>query len=302
MPRYLIPLLLIFIAANAFCAGQTSANFLNIPIGAKNSAMGETGAAESGINAMYWNPAGLATIETPEFSFGNASLFEGIYLQNAACALKIGNGVLGVSFNYLSMSAITKYDNTGAQQDIFTPFDNSVSATYAWDISATPEKTCVGLTLKYINSHIVDSDNASTVAMDAGIYFDTIFEDMRFGVVFQNLGRPMKFNSEAFSLPLNIKAGFNYLVTDGLSLSADVNKTIDTDAVLNGGAEYLCQIGEETGLAFRGGYKSNNVELGGSAGVTMGVGFIFGVLTLDYAYVPYGDLGDTNRISLGYKF
>jgi hypothetical protein len=138
--------------------------------------------------------------------------------------------------------------------------------------------------------------------MDAGIYFDTVFEDLRFGVVFQNLGRPMKFDAEAYSLPLNIKAGFNYLLTDGLSLSADVNKTIDTDAIFNGGAEYICQIGDETGLAFRGGYKSNNVELGGSAGVTMGVGFIFGVLTLDYAYVPYGDLGDTSRISLGYKF
>ena len=37
-------------------------------------------------------------------------------------------------------------------------------------------------------------------------------------------------------------------------------------------------------------------------GLTAGIGYKFGRICLDYAYVPYGDLGDTHRISLGMKF
>jgi len=37
------------------------------------------------------------------------------------------------------------------------------------------------------------------------------------------------------------------------------------------------------------------------SGLTSGVGFRLGDLTMDYAFVPYGDLGLTHRISLSFK-
>ena len=49
----------------------------------------------------------------------------------------------------------------------------------------------------------------------------------------------MKFNQQAYSLPLNVKAGANYLITDGLDISLDINKGIETDAVINFGGEYF---------------------------------------------------------------
>ena len=33
-----------------------------------------------------------------------------------------------------------------------------------------------------------------------------------------------------------------------------------------------------------------------------GIGVVYQLYTFDYAFVPYGDLSDTQRISIGYKF
>jgi len=38
------------------------------------------------------------------------------------------------------------------------------------------------------------------------------------------------------------------------------------------------------------------------SGLSVGAGIVWGSAKLDYAFVPYGDLGNTHRISLGYRF
>ena len=299
----MIPLIafLLYYPVNAFCAGETSANFLKIGTGAKNVAMGETGATETGLNALYWNPAGVADVENMEATFMDAAWLETISFQNVAFARKFDFGVLAVSADYLSMSSMDKYDNTGGRQGSFGASDQAIKLTYALDVSATPEKTYAGVTLKYLSSNI-DNFTATAFALDAGLYFDTIFEDLRFGIVFQNLGTPMKFDVNSYSLPFNLKAGVNYLVADGLDASLDLNKAIDTGVLFNTGAQYVYPIDDEIAVAIRGGYRSNTTGLGGSAGMTMGFGIVYRSYRFDYAFVPYGDLADTNRFSLGYKF
>jgi hypothetical protein len=287
--------------SQVFCAGETSANFLKIGVGAKNTAMGETGATETGLNALYWNPAGVADVENMEATFMSATWLETISFQNAAFARKFDFGVLAVSADYLSMARIERYDNTGGNQGSYSASDQAIMVTYALDVSATPERTYAGVTFKQISSRI-DNFKATAYALDAGLYFDTIFEDLKFGVVFQNLGTPMKYEVNSFSLPLNVKAGVNYLAMEGLDVSLDINKGTDTGIITNTGAQYAYSINEETGFFLRGGYRTNTSGLGGSAGVTMGFGIVYQSYRFDYAFVPYGDLSDTNRFSLGYKF
>ena len=58
-------------------------------------------------------------------------------------------------------------------------------------------------------------------------------------------------------------------------------------------------------FAIRAGYKHNsaiNNTLGALSGLTCGAGFKLGIMGIDYALVPYGDLGYTHRISLVAKF
>ena len=57
-------------------------------------------------------------------------------------------------------------------------------------------------------------------------------------------------------------------------------------------------------LALRVGYQANlaDNQIQGLTGLTAGIGVTYEGLGLDYAYLPYGDLDNTHRISLSYKF
>ena len=95
-------------------------------------------------------------------------------------------------------------------------------------------------------------------------------------------------------LPLTLKMGIAWS-GEALTLAADVAKPQDNDLYWCVGAEWwMREI-----IALRAGYKTNqDIAEGWSAGL----GFKFQRIHLDYAYVPYGDLGNTHRISLGMKF
>jgi hypothetical protein len=53
-------------------------------------------------------------------------------------------------------------------------------------------------------------------------------------------------------------------------------------------------------FSLRLGYKYNSTmtSLDGLNGLSTGVGFAVGSLNIDYAFVSYGDLGYTHRVSL----
>lgn len=54
----------------------------------------------------------------------------------------------------------------------------------------------------------------------------------------------------------------------------------------------------------RVGYQGSleNNQIGGLTGFTAGAGLRIGPVRLDYAFVPYGDLGTSHRVSVGYEF
>jgi hypothetical protein len=57
-------------------------------------------------------------------------------------------------------------------------------------------------------------------------------------------------------------------------------------------------------VAVRIGYQASlaNNQTGGATGLAVGAGFLYRGFTLDYAFLPYGDLGQAQRISLTYDF
>ncbi len=64
------------------------------------------------------------------------------------------------------------------------------------------------------------------------------------------------------------------------------------------GAEYLLGI-----LALRAGYRSDIKDnIDSASGISAGLGLKLGSFDLNYAWVPYGDLGTANRLSIGIWF
>ena len=55
-------------------------------------------------------------------------------------------------------------------------------------------------------------------------------------------------------------------------------------------------------MAGRAGYNTENINTGGLNGFTAGVGIRYRDYSIDYAFVPYGDLGSTDRVSISVAF
>ena len=295
-------LLLMFSAVRAQGAGTTAATFLKLGVGAKNIAMGETGATDMGPDALHWNPAGISEIEGNTVSFSHAMLLSDIGFENASYCTRFPFGAMGISFDYLTMPAIDRYDNTGTRQkDSFTPMDAAGAVTYANTFGPIP----LGVTLRYIYSQL-DEKAADAVSCDVGAFFHRLIfpesDRFRIGLVVQNIGTPMKFVNESFSLPTNVKFGVSYILNENLNAEVDVNQALGTKAIGNAGIEYSYSFSEDIWLMVRGGVKSNTEGLGGVTGLTGGIGFTYQKISVDYAYVPYGDLDTTQRITLNFGF
>ena len=298
----LITSALFYFSGVAGAAGTASGAFLKLGVGARNVAMGETGAAESGIYSLYWNPAGLSNIETVTVSFMHALWLDGITFQQAAYAQRMEPCAVGISATYLSMPAIDKYDRTGVKQNsTYTPTDMALAFSLARNFETVP----VGATIKFISSSI-DDKTAMAVAADVGACYDIAYsgaeKKIRLGLAVQNIGTPMKFETESFPLPLNVKLGAACSASDHTVIALDLNKAVDSDVTAHVGAEYALQLGGSSSLAGRLGYKTNARWSEGLTGITAGIGISINRLGLDYAFVPYGDLDTTHRISISLGF
>ena len=96
--------------------------------------------------------------------------------------------------------------------------------------------------------------------------------------------------------------GDAYKVKDKWIVSLDVSAPIDNE--INGGigVENNYKLSDNINVAWRIGYNTKTTDVGGLGGCSLGLGGNFKRYRVDYAFVPFGDLGDTHRISIGISF
>jgi tetratricopeptide (TPR) repeat protein len=103
----------------------------------------------------------------------------------------------------------------------------------------------------------------------------------------------VRYLSRRERLPLNARAGVAWGFTAG-----ENENTLTIDAMKERSMPVQFGAGAETvfakALAVRAGFSKRNDA---GVGVTAGLGWTLGGLSIDYAIVPYGDLGLTHRIS-----
>ena len=154
----------------------------------------------------------------------------------------------------------------------------------------------LGIAGKYLREKI-DATIAQSGAVDVGILLDLSRIDQPFslGIAVQNLGLRAKFQSTYEELPINFKAGIAYRFLDSGLFVLDVNLPQQGASTVCGGWEYVAF----KMLALRTGYNGRNET---DSGITAGGGIRFNTLSVDYAFVPFGDLGNSHRISLSYRW
>lgn len=289
-------------------AGTQGAQFLKLPVGAKYIAMGEAGTAiADDANAIYYNVAGLVRLEkkSAEYMYGGFMLKDKISGDKdpgqhwIAYAMPISEtiGSAGIGIQLFSAGEFTKTDAAATSKGTVNPSDLAVNLSYARMLSEIP----VGMTLKIVNSKIENS--ATAVALDFGAQYTKLMEGKLYlGAALQNLGSGLKYEAGTAPLPVLFKLGSGYKVWENWVASLDIVVPNEGTIAAAFGTDYLHKINEEMNVSGRLGFNTRTIKVDGFSGLSLGFGVGFKIATLDLAWMPMGDLGQTIRFSLGVKF
>lgn len=288
-------------------AGTTAAAFLKNPPSARFNALGDAcSAGIDGSEALFWNPAGMASLEEglrSDLTAGYNALLETAYHSSVGFARPFsGLGVFGVGLLYASQSSQQGYTPVGDPSDKFTPNDLAFVFGYAKKLQSLR----AGAGLKIVRSQISDV-SGTTFALDLGMQYmgavDTTEGPIDLGAGIENLGPAMSIGSGSDPLPFRLQMGARWHVSERISGVLDGVLPVDQDPSVGLGVEGRFPLGEKIAGSLRAGYNIARTRgVDGLTGLTAGMGFEWDRLRLDYAWVPYGDLGSTNRVSFGYSF
>ncbi len=300
--------LLIFSGGNLFAGeGTTAANFLKFSQSAREAALaGAYSALADDSNAVFSNPGALANVEKTEIGLGFTSYIQDSKMGLVSYARDFKDGKLGMGLSLLSITGIEKRglsDTPGIIPDSgnFSSSDMAFFLSYAKKnvFPNMVDNLNGGINLKYISSKI-DIYSASALAVDIGfIYKYSDKTNLAFSVF--NLGTKMKYDQDSDNLPLNIKAGMAYKWKEKTNFLAEVSEYIyDEKLYPSIAAEHQIREGFVLRAGYKFGYDTSN--LGSLVGLSAGFGIRVSDIGFNYAYIPFGDLGNVHRFDFQMKF
>jgi hypothetical protein len=266
-------------------------------------------------HAIYYNPAGLADVPHYEIPLSNNSWFQGINQQSIGIAYNLHDvrtenleelGTIAFSMNTLDYGDLKGMNAAGVSTGDFDAEDQVMTLSYGRALLDLPEtgRILAGLSGRMITQDI-DSKKWTHYTFDAGALWRLPGNPFSLGLALQNFGGKLGYEDESFDAPLNLKAGAAYHPANDLTLAADVNSPANADLYFAIGGEYNLM----NTLALRLGYNTRSDQ---GMGLTAGFGVMlkqvdiefmyFREIDIDYAFVPYGDLGDAHRVTLNLKF
>ena len=270
------------LACYASDAGTTAANFLKIGVGARATAMGGafTAIVDDG-TALYWNPAGLARIEDLGISAMYNMHFQEVTQGYLSGAFPFLGGTVGLGVNYIDMGQIEGRDEEGNPTDLFGASDTHISLGYARKLSS---RLMLGVSAGILQE-IIAEDTKNALLANGGLLFMPS-SSLSLGLAVQNIGSSLGEDP----LPFTWRTGVAYS-WNSLTIGADAVKATDNEMQLCAGLEWW--IGSM--IALRGGYTTGQDT---GSGISCGLGLNIRTIDLDYAYVPYGELGNTHKVSI----
>jgi hypothetical protein len=263
-------------AENTRRLGTAGAQELVIPYGSRGTAMGGAVLANvSGVESMYWNPAGLASLEGTEVMFTHLPYIAEINVNYVGVGTKIeGFGTLGFGVKSVAIGKMeeTTEDAPEGTGRVFEPSLTVLNVTYSRVLTAN---VSFGVTTMFINERIFEAQ-ASGVAFDVGFLYDPRWKGVSFGLVVKNYGPEMRFSGNGFNrslddrpvapkaakfdLPSSLAMGMSYdFLNSGknfASFSGNFRSNNYSNEQWQGGMEYVY----DEKYALRAGYNFSNQD------------------------------------------
>jgi hypothetical protein len=265
-------------------------------VGARPAALGSAySALANDAYAPAYNPGALGFLLSDEISAMHLSYLDSIHYDYFGYVhpLSISDAV-GASLQVFSPGAINGTDINGNSIGSVTGRYGAYSLSYAHTFQ---ERWAVGMTGKIINAAIGDA-GADAAAVDAGVLYQANGRLFLAATATNMLGK-LSFVNQSDPLPTQFRIGAAY--TPDYKWKAVGEIVYETAGLFSfhGGVEWS----PVSFLSLRAGIRTDTV-VGSSAwaGFTSGIGFHFQGQELDYAWVPLGDLGNTQYLSLTVRF
>jgi hypothetical protein len=316
--------------------GSASSTQLLIVPRAKHLSGGGAAATATGMDATFWNPAGLAMSENSvDAIFSNRQYFADIDNSFFGIATDLGDYKMGVSvrtFNIGDVDETTVFHPDGTGQ-VFTPNFSILGTTIARKLS---DNTSVGINANLIREGF-GRVAATGVAYDLGVQYRGFLgrEGLDVGFAMKNFGAPMKYDGEglgvmaspvdgdrpveyykidaaAFDLPFVFDMGVSYNIA-----GADIGVTYtsnyySTDELKFSVGYALAGLGS-VGVGMQSSAKSQEVEdtddwyANPADGVSFGASidmsrFVGMNMSVDYSMLPMGDFGTNSVVALRVAF
>ena len=244
--------------------GTDGATELLIPVGTRGiSLAGSSIATETGLGALYWNPAGVSVMNnsvTAEFSHMN--YIADIGVEYGAVGVKLENfGVIALDLKALNVGNInvTTVDQPDGTGQTYSPQFLTFGATYSRELT---DRIAVGLTFNYISETIAQV-SATGFAFNVGIRYSD-FVDVKgldIGIVVKNVGPQMAFTGPGLLVTASPTGSISSPSTafDRGPTQYSVNAaSFDLPSSFDVGVGYSPYIDEMNSIKISGVYENNN--------------------------------------------
>lgn len=290
-------------------SGNVSAKYLDIGSGAAASGMGNAYLGMSvDAGSIFWNPAGLASMQKNDKNW-NVYLSQNIWLVDVMNSMitdvavakyikKVGTIGLGISYynaGEIERAGIDSLGNPIPLSGTYSPYSLAVNAAYA---GVLEEGIDFAINLKYLLD-VIDGDAAHALAFDVGIrYHFPFLKDLSLNIVAKNFGG--RLNKNILAKEMSFSTSYTASL-EGYKISADYD-------ISGKVSNYpLHKIGIEIKTPYiitvRAGYQMDNTTLvKGFKNVNIGLGLNFTDKYVDFAFEPYGEIGNSYKLSLGGDF
>lgn len=255
-------MLLLLLSASVFAGdadriGTAAGVQVLVPVGARDLAMGGADIVFTrGIDAIYWNPAGLSHLEGRAMgTFSTVTIFSDIKVNYLAVGANMGSlGHVGFSiksFDFGDIPMTTVEDMDGATGKTYSPTFSTIGLTYANKLTNAIQ---VGVTAKLIHE-AAPRVSATAFAFDIGLQYQNLagLQGVSFGVAVKNIGSNMQYAG----------SGLTDKITESDSRQEYLTRNASSDqlpANIELGLAYDFQIVEKQNLIFAGMFQSNNIE------------------------------------------
>jgi len=257
--RALILLFILSIHFSVFAGDETrkgtsGADQLLIPVGARSIATGGAFISSiTGVEAIYYNPAGLDLMNGSEAMFSFMNYVADINVSYFAIGAQLGDlGSMALDYKTINFGdiPITTVDNPDGTGQTYSPSYLTLGLTYS---KVLTDRVSAGTTFKFIHEGIMNT-SANGWALDFGVQY-RFQSNLAIGAAVKNIGGNMEYTGEDLKVRTDVPGS---ALSSGSGVYEADTEPFQIPSYFELSASYISQFNEQNNFEIASFFRNNN--------------------------------------------